>query len=70
MLDWSCVKFLATSQSVDHAPHLNVLEDSWLTKKLGCFRPSGDEKKLFKERILEASRFNVGRSCQLSISYH
>ena len=49
-----------------HAPHLRVLEDSWLTKE-GCFRPSNDEKTLFKERILEASKFIVGRSCQLSI---
>ena len=45
-----------------HAPHLGVLED-----KEGCFRPSDDEKTLVKERILEASKFIVGRSCQLSI---
>ena len=43
-------------------PHLGVLED-----KEGCFRPSVDEKTLVKERILEASKFIVGRSCQLSI---
>ena len=45
-----------------HAPHLRVLGD-----KQGCFRPSDDKKTLFKERILEASKFIVGRSCQLSI---
>ena len=55
-------KFLATPQNVDHAPHLHVLED-----KEGCFRPSDNEKTLFKERILEASKFIVGRNCQLSI---
>jgi hypothetical protein len=33
-----------------------------------CFRPSGDEKPPFKERIVEASKFIVGSSCQLSIS--
>jgi hypothetical protein len=35
--------------------------------KEGCFRPSNDEKSPFKERILEASKFIVGSSCQLSI---
>ena len=26
-------KYLATPQNVDHAPHLRVPKDSWLTKK-------------------------------------
>ena len=47
---------------LSHAPHLRVLAD-----KEGCLGPIGDKKTPFKEQILEASKFIVGRSCQLSI---
>ena len=50
------------TKNFSHAPRLGVLEE-----KEGCFRPSDDEKTLFKERNLEASTFIVGRSFQLSI---
>ena len=58
--------FSHAPKNVDHAPHLLVLEDSWLTKKavLGLVTM---RKRCFKERNLETSKFIVGRSCQLSI---
>jgi hypothetical protein len=38
----------------------------WINKE-GCFRPSIDEKLLFRERILEAKKFIVGLRYQLLI---
>ena len=36
-------------------------------EKEGCFRQTSDEKPLFRERILEASKFIVSSNYQLSI---
>ena len=41
-----------------------------MADKEGGFRPGGDEKTLFKERILEASKFIVGIQELPVIDYH
>jgi hypothetical protein len=43
------------------------LINAFVNDKEGCFRPSINEKLLFRERILEASKFIVGLSYQLLI---
>ena len=44
--------------------HAHQLTRSWrqLADKEGCFRPSGDEKQQFRERISQGSEFIVGSS--------
>ena len=44
-----------------------ILEGSCMTDKEGCFRLNSDEKLLFWEQLLEASKFIVGSSFQSSI---
>jgi hypothetical protein len=43
------------------------LINAFANDREGCFRPSIDEKLLFRERILESSKFIVGISYQLLI---
>ena len=43
---------------------ITSLNYAFLADKEGCFRPSGNEKTLFKEGILEANKFIIGRSFQ------
>ena len=72
MLGRSRAKRARARKISSHAPKTLTTPLLWAFLKAkteheeGCFRPSDDEKTLFKERILEASKFIVGRSCQLS----
>jgi hypothetical protein len=43
------------------------LINAFASDREGCFRPSIDEKLLFRERILESSKFIVHLSYQLLI---
>ena len=57
------------AQNFSHAPKMltTPLIKHVLADEEGCFRLNSDEKLLFWERILEASKFIVGSSFQSSI---
>jgi hypothetical protein len=56
-------------KNLSHAPKTltTPLINALVSDREGCFRPSVDEKLLFRERILESSKFIVGLSYQLLI---
>ena len=63
MLGHSCAKVFGHAHKILTTPLIKcILEGSWLTKKAVL-----SQVAMIRERIIEASKFIVGSSCQLSI---